>query len=212
MANQIGEKKKMAKRFFDSRKYQDPWFRKLQPKYKLFWDYILSTCNHAGLWKVDIEMAEFSIRDSYKLEEIKKVFNGRIIEVNEEEWFIPKFVKFQQKVSDINELNPNNRCHKSIIDTLMIRGLLAPNKPLARVQGIGKGKGKGNIYRRPTLNQIIEYCKETNSHIDPEFFFNHYESTDWIKANGQKVKNWKATIKTWEKRNPKQTGREVRDL
>lgn len=59
---------------------------------------------------------------------------------------------------------------------------------------------KDKRFRKPTLEQITKYCKETKSSVDPEVFFNNYESTDWIKANGQKVKNWKATVKTWEKR------------
>ena len=60
---------------------------------------------------------------------------------------------------------------------------------------------KGKRFLRPTLDQVKNYCKETGSKIDPEVFFHNYESTDWVKANGQKVKNWKSTIKTWEKRN-----------
>ena len=59
---------------------------------------------------------------------------------------------------------------------------------------------KAKRFIRPKLSQVIAYCKETKSSIDPELFFNNYESTDWVKANGQPVKNWKATIKTWEKR------------
>lgn len=62
-------------------------------------------------------------------------------------------------------------------------------------------KYKGRRFIRPTLEQVKDYCKETGSKVDPEIFFHNYESTDWIKANGQKVKNWKSTLKTWEKRN-----------
>lgn len=55
-------------------------------------------------------------------------------------------------------------------------------------------------FKKPKLEQIVEYCKEINSSVDPEQFFHNYESTDWVKANGQKVMNWKSTIRTWEKR------------
>lgn len=57
------------------------------------------------------------------------------------------------------------------------------------------------VFRKPTLDQVKNYCVEIKSKIDPEIFFHNYESTGWIKANGQKVKNWKSTLKTWEKRN-----------
>jgi len=55
-------------------------------------------------------------------------------------------------------------------------------------------------FRRPSLDQIKKYCKEIGSSIDPNIFFDNYESSGWIKANGQKIKNWKATIRTWERR------------
>ena len=202
----------MPKRYTDTDKYKKPFIRGLQGAYKLFWDYLYHDCNHAGIWKKDFEMASFCIGLEITESDAKLFLNGRIIETSTEKWFIPKFVEFQY-----GELVETNRPHISVINTLRKEGVYKEyTSPLQgdkdKDKDKDKVKDKDNIYRRPTLNQIIEYCKETNSHIDPEFFFNHYESTDWIKANGQKVKNWKATIKTWEKRNPKQTGREVRDL
>jgi hypothetical protein len=56
------------------------------------------------------------------------------------------------------------------------------------------------IFRKPTLEQVKKYCLEIGTKVDPELFFHNYESTNWVKANGQKVKNWKSTIRTWEKR------------
>lgn len=60
-------------------------------------------------------------------------------------------------------------------------------------------KGKG--FKKPTMEEVKAYCLEIKSPIDPEYFFNNYESQGWIKANGQPILNWKLTIKTWEKRN-----------
>lgn len=59
------------------------------------------------------------------------------------------------------------------------------------------------IFRKPSLKMVSDYCEERNSSVDPEVFFDNYESSGWIKANGQKVKNWKATIRTWERKNNK---------
>jgi len=65
-----------------------------------------------------------------------------------------------------------------------------------------KDKGKENTQglKKPTVQEITEYCKERNNTIDSEYFFDYYESTDWIKPNGAKVKDWKATLRMWEKR------------
>ncbi len=57
--------------------------------------------------------------------------------------------------------------------------------------------------KRPTIEEVITYCKDTSSSVDGENFFHFYEQSNWIKANGQPVINWKSTIKTWEKRNIK---------
>ena len=59
-------------------------------------------------------------------------------------------------------------------------------------------------FKKPTLDQVKAYCKEINAKTNPEYFFNNYESTGWIKANGQKIVNWKSTIRTWESRNKQQ--------
>ena len=61
----------------------------------------------------------------------------------------------------------------------------------------------------PTLEQVKKYCMETNSSVDPETFFTHYASQGWIKANGQPIINWKLTIKTWERKDKKESNKEV---
>ena len=50
----------------------------------------------------------------------------------------------------------------------------------------------------PTIEMVRAYCLERNSSVDPDYFFNYFEGQGWIKANGQKVKDWQATIRTWE--------------
>ena len=107
----------MAKRFTDSRKWFDPWFRKLPVKYKTFWIYILDTCDHAGVWKGDFEMAQFCVGDEITEENIKKVFKERLIRLKSGKWFIPKYVTFQY-----GELNLENRVHKSVYDILTKEG------------------------------------------------------------------------------------------
>lgn len=66
-----------------------------------------------------------------------------------------------------------------------------------------KNEKKKNIYMPPTLDEVKDYCAQRNSSIDPEQFFHHYESTGWIKANGQLIGNWKSTVITWEKNHSK---------
>ena len=64
---------------------------------------------------------------------------------------------------------------------------------------------KYKVFKKPTVQEVIEFCKTINSTVDAEYFWNYYDQTDWIKANGQKIINWKSTIRTWERKNIKQS-------
>ena len=56
-----------------------------------------------------------------------------------------------------------------------------------------------NIYIKPTLEEVQEYCKERKNNVDPRKFYDYYEVNDWIDNKGNKVKNWKQKLITWEK-------------
>jgi hypothetical protein len=49
------------------------------------------------------------------------------------------------------------------------------------------------------LEDVAAYCKERGNNINPEKFINYYESNGWIIGKS-KMKDWKATVKTWEER------------
>lgn len=51
---------------------------------------------------------------------------------------------------------------------------------------------------KPTLEEVKEYCEERNNGIDAEMFINFYESKGWMVGKN-KMKDWKACIRTWEK-------------
>ena len=57
--------------------------------------------------------------------------------------------------------------------------------------GMG-GKGK------PSVEEIREYCELRKNQVDPETFFNFYESKGWMIGKN-KMKDWKAAVRTWEK-------------
>ena len=52
----------------------------------------------------------------------------------------------------------------------------------------------------PTIDDVIAYCKERGSSIDPEKFFDYFDAGGWIDSRGNQVKNWKQKIITWEGR------------
>ena len=57
-------------------------------------------------------------------------------------------------------------------------------------------------FKKPTVNDIKEYCLWRNNGIDAETFFDFYESKNWLIGKN-KMKDWKACVRTWEKRQNK---------
>lgn len=59
---------------------------------------------------------------------------------------------------------------------------------------------------KPNLDEVTHFCKERNNGIDAQYFIDSNEAKGWvIGKNRTPMKDWKATIRTWERNNkPKQ--------
>lgn len=105
----------MAKRFTATEKWQDPWFCGLSMRDRSFWQYILDTCDHAGIWQVNWPLVKFYHGPEFEFNET--AFSGRLVKLSEEKWFIPKFIAFQY-----GDLDERNRAHASVIRILQKEG------------------------------------------------------------------------------------------
>lgn len=61
---------------------------------------------------------------------------------------------------------------------------------------IGEGKSK---FAPPTLDEVKAYCEERKSPVDPVQFWNYFTEGNWTDAKGNKVRNWKQKLLTWER-------------
>ena len=60
-------------------------------------------------------------------------------------------------------------------------------------------KKKGIVsFKIPTVIEIKEYCTERKNNVDAETFCDFYESKGW-QIGKEKMKSWKACVRTWEK-------------
>lgn len=50
----------------------------------------------------------------------------------------------------------------------------------------------------PTVDDVALYCRERGNSIDPQYFIDYYAARGWELKPGQKVKDWKACVRTWE--------------
>lgn len=208
----------MAKRFIDSDLFKKRFIRGLKGAYKLLWVYLFCECDNAGIWNVDIEAAELFCGQKYSLEDLKKVFEGKIFFFDQEaKAFIPDFIEFQYG-SELNERNP---AHRSVLEKLnkyqlisvlnqwnqegIIKPLPTPlqgskdkdkDKDKETDKETEKGKTK-KIFVKPTLEEVTEYCNERGNGINPQVWIDHYTSNGWLVGKNP-MKDWKAAVRTWE--------------
>ena len=53
------------------------------------------------------------------------------------------------------------------------------------------------IFKKPTIAEIHEYCRERGNNINATKFYYYYESKGW-KVGKSKMKDWKSAVITWE--------------
>lgn len=211
----------MSKRFTDTEKFNNPWYRKLPIKYKILWEYLLSECNHAGLLKIDIDLISFKIGETITIDDLK-IFENRITFIKDDLIFIPKFIEFQY-----GALNTENRVHNSVLKELKKYNLQGAIKPLTSPIDGAKDKDKdkdkekdissslvlsssldekteiesGNHskkFQKPKIEEIQAYCKVRQNNINADEFYDYYESKGWMIGKN-KMKNWQAAIRRWER-------------
>ena len=60
-----------------------------------------------------------------------------------------------------------------------------------------------NRFKKPSIDEIREYCKSKNYNVDAEKFYAYYESNGW-KVGRTPMVNWKMATVTWHKRQEEQ--------
>lgn len=65
---------------------------------------------------------------------------------------------------------------------------------------------KAKRFIPPSVEEVEQYCIERNNNIDAQSFIDFYESKGWMIGKN-KMKDWKAAVRTWE-RSRKQENKE----
>jgi len=177
----------MAKRFTDNEKWKDAWFMDLPSKYKLFWLYLLDECNHAGIWKVNFKIAIFHIGENLEYSEVKRMLDLRIEVLNDEYWYIKKFIKYQYK-ADIKELNTKNKAHESVLKLLNEWTYFKPlTSPLLGVKDKDKDKDKYIMYNKDDFlkdwNEVRTKHLKKPSHLNRIGSFDDVNNFDSLKKD-----------------------------
>lgn len=62
-----------------------------------------------------------------------------------------------------------------------------------------KGVDMRAKFAPPSIQEVTDYCQERGNGVDPERFVDFYAAKGW-KVGNQPMKDWKAAVRTWEKR------------
>jgi hypothetical protein len=120
----------MAKRFTDTDKWKDEWYTDLPNDYKIIWQYLLDTCDNAGIYKRNVKLLNIMCNTNVSDTDILNAFKLRVTPISDEKWIINKFCVFQYGpdflesknkavISVVNKLIENN-LYQSSTNTLLI--------------------------------------------------------------------------------------------
>ena len=90
---------------------------------------------------------------------------------------------------DKNVLHPGQKCPEP------------PDKnvpPIYKEEYIKKNNSYMGRFTPPTLQEVQVYCMNRHNNVDPEKFIDFYSAKGWMIGKN-KMKDWKAAVRTWEK-------------
>lgn len=79
--------------------------------------------------------------------------------------------------------------------------IIKNNKEELNKESISKDIQK-KVFIKPSIEEIQKYCNERNNNVDANRFYNFYESKGWMVGKN-KMKDWKAAVRTWEQKEDK---------
>jgi hypothetical protein len=220
-----------VKRFTETTKWREPWFRRLSPAAKLLFLYLTDHCDCTGLIDLDFEAAAFDIGAKVEEKHLTELVD-RVQRTVDGKVFLTRFIAFQQ-----GTLSVNCPAHKPILKLIKERNLTSngkgyqyPNEtlPLGLSNPTGtsivivKNKEEGEVQEgkekssksRCTQSEAESFAASLGlPRSDGTAMFLHWEERGW-----RNVKDWRLTMRKWKsfgylpsqgKRRPGQPPRET---
>lgn len=105
------------KRFTETKKWSDAWYRKLSPRLKCLWQHLLDHCDPSGVIDPDWELISFQVGESVNSDDLQS-FQDRVEILPSGKLWIVKFIQFQYGV-----LSRECRMHASVFRAIDSNGL-----------------------------------------------------------------------------------------
>ena len=163
----------------------------LIPNAKLLYAEITALCNMNGKCTASTEYF-------CRLYEVSKV--------SVQKWL--KNLEDNNHIRRVNKYKPHSKqieCRVITLVNVPSKEKLSDNTNINITNTNLTDSNKKALFKKPTLDEVKNYCILRKNNIDAEAFINFYESKDW-QIGKEKMKSWKACVRTWEsreKKNPK---------
>lgn len=181
----------------------------LPPEFKALYIHLICVANVAGVFEIDLDSFKFHIKtDTLTRDDIFTAFGNRVqpIPHHPDKGIIVGYVAFQHSfpknstqwqwvtrelekvgltMTDLEAMRAKEG------EQLMLSLEPEGNEPHEKTKPIR------NIIP-PETEWVRAYCSTRNNGIDAQTFCDFYESKGW-KVGNQRMKDWQAAIRTWEK-------------
>ena len=165
--------------------------KNLTPNAKLLYAEITALCNMNG--KCTASTDYFS-----KLYEVSRISIQKWLKILEDNNYIKRVNIYKQGSKQIETrviTLVNIPCKEKLTDNI--------NTKVYNNNNITYSNNKVR-FKKPTIDEVKNYCVLRKNNIDAEAFIDFYESKNWFVGKN-KMKDWKACIRTWERRETKTT-------
>lgn len=203
----------MSKRFIDTNLFNDEWFCSLSKDAKLFFIYFITSCNHAGMLKLNKKLCEFQTKLK-SIDTLTKELGNSLVTLNGSLW-MPRYIKYQypgfpksavrQQEGALKILLGNGLTIEEINSYLTLTKELPNSYVSETVIVIEKKrdiKGKTSFENSKWFDKAIFFndCPKDWSEETKENWY--LQALSYSKANGGKYIDWIAAIVNWNRKKP----------
>jgi len=211
------------KRFTDTSKWSDPWFRRLSAPAKMLWFYILDHCDHVGMIELDLDLAAQDCGINMSPETLLEI-GDRVEPAGKGKLIVPKFIKFQ-----VGEPSESCKAHTKIIQAIeeleLFKDSLGYHYPINSLsldypmtnnshkekeedkdkeeeedkeeEGKKSKSSKLSKAKPDSMEAVVAFAAELNlPRSDGEYLWYHWESNGYTNGSA-KIKDWKMTVRKW---------------
>jgi hypothetical protein len=194
------------KRFTETEKWSDPWFRRLCHTLKIGYLYLLDRVDNAGVVDLDADLANFQIGIDVDWDRLRREMGERLDVLPSGKWHLTRFVGFQ-----FGELSESCKPHAQVIKLLksheiqrVSKGypkgmdtLMDKDKDKDKDQDKEKDQPAKARFTPPEPAEVEAYSREIGYPLNGQAWCDSYAQKGWLVGKS-KMKDWKAAVRNWK--------------